>query len=79
MVIETGAGAGSSITDEDYAGAGATILATADEVWERAELVLKVKEPVASEYGRMREGQTLFTYLHLAADKPLPRSSRSAR
>jgi alanine dehydrogenase len=71
VVIETGAGAGSSITDEDYAGAGATILRTADEVWERAELVLKVKEPVASEYGRMREGQTLFTYLHLAADRPL--------
>jgi alanine dehydrogenase len=71
VVIESGAGAGSSITDEDYAGAGATILPTADEVWERADLVLKVKEPIASEYARMREGQTLFTYLHLAADRPL--------
>ena len=71
VVIESDAGAGSSITNEDYAGAGATIVDTADEVWERAELVLKVKEPIASEYARMREGQTLFTYLHLAADRPL--------
>ncbi|HET8615937.1 MAG TPA: alanine dehydrogenase [Actinomycetales bacterium] len=71
VVIETDAGAGSSITNEDYAAAGATILDTADEVWERGDLILKVKEPIASEYGRMREGQTLFTYLHLAADKPL--------
>jgi alanine dehydrogenase len=71
VVIEAGAGAGSSITDEDYTAAGATILGTADEVWGRADLVLKVKEPIASEYARMREGQTLFTYLHLAADRPL--------
>jgi alanine dehydrogenase len=71
VVIEKDAGAGSSIANEDYASAGATILDTADEVWERGELILKVKEPVASEYGRMREGQTLFTYLHLAADQPL--------
>jgi alanine dehydrogenase len=71
VVIESGAGVGSSITDEDYTGAGATILGTADEVWGRADLVLKVKEPIASEYARMREGQTLFTYLHLAADRPL--------
>jgi alanine dehydrogenase len=71
VVIESGAGAGSSITNEDYAGAGATILDSADEVWERGDLILKVKEPIASEYARMREGQTLFTYLHLAADRPL--------
>jgi alanine dehydrogenase len=71
VLIETQAGLGSSITDADYLAAGASIVATADEVWERGELVLKVKEPVASEYHRMREGQTLFTYLHLAADKPL--------
>jgi alanine dehydrogenase len=71
VVIESGAGAGSSITNEDYTGAGATILDTADEVWERGDLILKVKEPIASEYARMREGQTLFTYLHLAADRPL--------
>jgi alanine dehydrogenase len=71
VVVEKDAGVGSSITNEDYAAAGAKVLATADEVWGAAELVLKVKEPVASEYERMREGQTLFTYLHLAADRPL--------
>ncbi len=62
---------GSSIPNEDYVAAGATILATADEVWGSAELILKVKEPIAAEYHRMREGQVLFTYLHLAADRPL--------
>ncbi|MBG6103831.1 MULTISPECIES: alanine dehydrogenase [Micromonospora] len=69
VFVESGAGVGSSITDEEFATAGATILATADEVWETAELVLKVKEPIAEEYHRMREGQVLFTYLHLAASK----------
>jgi alanine dehydrogenase len=71
VVIEREAGLGSSILDEDYVAAGATILDTADAVWEAGELILKVKEPIAEEYHRMREGQTLFTYLHLAADKPL--------
>ena len=71
VLIEAGAGLGSQITDEEYVAAGARMLATADDVWASAELVLKVKEPVAEEYHRMREGQTLFTYLHLAADKPL--------
>ncbi|MFI6271829.1 alanine dehydrogenase [Micromonospora zamorensis] len=69
VFVESGAGVGSSITDEEFAAAGAKILATADEVWETAELVLKVKEPIAEEYHRMREGQVLFTYLHLAASK----------
>lgn len=71
VVIETGAGLGSSVPDEEYVGAGAKILPDADAVWGAAEMILKVKEPVAEEYHRMREGQTLFTYLHLAADKPL--------
>jgi alanine dehydrogenase len=71
VVIETGAGLGSQVTDEEYVAAGARILPTADDVWGTAETVLKVKEPVAEEYHRMREGQTLFTYLHQAADKPL--------
>ncbi|MEJ7834323.1 MAG: alanine dehydrogenase [Nocardioides sp.] len=71
VYVEAGAGAGSSISDDEYAAAGAEILATADDVWGTAEMVLKVKEPVAEEYHRMREGLTLFTYLHLAADKPL--------
>ncbi len=71
VYIEKEAGVGSSIMDDDYAAAGATILGAADDVWATADLILKVKEPVAQEYERMREGQTLFTYLHLAADKPL--------
>lgn len=69
VFVESGAGVGSSISDEEFARAGGKILATADEVWDAAELVLKVKEPVAEEYHRMREGQVLFTYLHLAASK----------
>jgi alanine dehydrogenase len=71
VFVEQDAGVGSSITNEDYIAAGATILGTADDVWGTGDLVLKVKEPVAEEYHRMREGQTLFTYLHLAADRPL--------
>ncbi|GMA19564.1 alanine dehydrogenase [Arsenicicoccus piscis] len=71
VVIEKDAGIGSSIHDEDYVAAGATILDSADDVWGEADMVLKVKEPIAEEYPRMREGQTLFTYLHLAADRPL--------
>jgi alanine dehydrogenase len=67
--IETGAGMGSSITDDEFAAAGATIRPSADEVWGSADLVLKVKEPIAEEYHRMRAGQVLFTYLHLAASK----------
>jgi alanine dehydrogenase len=71
VFVEKDAGVGSSILDDDFVAAGATILDTADDVWGRGDLILKVKEPVAQEYHRMREGQTLFTYLHLAADKPL--------
>ena len=67
VVVEASAGVGSSIPDEDFVAAGAKILGTADEVWGAADLVLKVKEPVAEEYHRMRRGQVLFTYLHLAA------------
>jgi alanine dehydrogenase len=69
VLIETHAGIGSSIIDEEYAAAGARVLGSADEVWGTAELVLKVKEPVAEEYHRMRDGQVLFTYLHLAASR----------
>jgi alanine dehydrogenase len=71
VFVEKGAGAGSQVMDEEYVAAGAKILDGADEVWGTADLVLKVKEPVAEEYHRLREGLTLFTYLHLAADKPL--------
>ncbi|MFG2104624.1 alanine dehydrogenase [Micromonospora echinaurantiaca] len=69
VFVESGAGVGSTITDDEFAAAGAKILASADEVWDAADLVLKVKEPIAEEYHRMREGQVLFTYLHLAASK----------
>ncbi len=73
VLIEAGAGIGSSIPDQQYAEAGAKLVGSADEVWGDAEMVLKVKEPIAEEYHRMREGQVLFTYLHLAADGPLTR------
>ncbi len=74
VFIERGAGVGSSIDDEEYVGAGARMVPTAEDAWGTGggvDLVLKVKEPVAEEYPRMREGLTLFTFLHLAADKPL--------
>ncbi|NDE72235.1 MAG: alanine dehydrogenase, partial [Actinobacteria bacterium] len=69
VFIESGAGNGSAISDSDYSAVGATILPDADQVWSKAELILKVKEPIAAEYSRMREGQILFTYLHLAASR----------
>ncbi|WP_214369066.1 alanine dehydrogenase [Pseudonocardia sp. H11422] len=69
VVIERDAGAGSALLDGDFAAAGARIAPDADAVWDAADLVLKVKEPVAEEYHRMRPGQVLFTYLHLAASK----------
>jgi alanine dehydrogenase len=73
VVIEAGAGLGSGFSDEAYTAVGART-ASVDEVWESAELLLKVKEPIAVEYGRLREGLTLFTYLHIAADEPLTRA-----
>jgi alanine dehydrogenase len=69
VFVQRDAGVGSSITNEEFEGAGAIILETADEVWATGELILKVKEPVTEEYHRMRSGQTLFTYLHLAASR----------
>ena len=71
VFVQSGAGLGSSMPDAEYADAGATLLDDAAEVWSRAELLLKVKEPVASEYDHFRDDLTLFTYLHLAADRPL--------
>ncbi len=73
VVVERGAGVGSAFSDEAYARLGAE-LASVDEVWTGSELVLKVKEPIASEYARLRDGQILFTYLHIAADEPLTRA-----
>ena len=70
VIVESGAGDGSSFSDAAYEAAGARI-ASVEEVWGEAELLLKVKEPITPEYGRMREGLVLFTYLHIAADEPL--------
>jgi alanine dehydrogenase len=70
VIVEQGAGAGSAFTDEAYEAAGAQI-ASVERVWGEAELLLKVKEPIEPEYGRLREGLVLFTYLHIAADEAL--------
>jgi alanine dehydrogenase len=73
VLVEQGAGAGSAFRDADYESVGARI-GSVDEVWAESELVLKVKEPLPDEYGRLREGQVLFTYLHLAASEELTRA-----
>ncbi|GAB3126054.1 alanine dehydrogenase [Tsukamurella serpentis] len=70
VLVQRGAGLGSAIPDDDFAAAGARIVDSADDVWAEAELLLKVKEPIEPEYVRMRAGQTIFTYLHLAASRP---------
>ncbi|CDQ43843.1 MAG: alanine dehydrogenase [Mycolicibacterium neoaurum] len=70
VIIQAGAGAGSAITDNDFKAAGAQIVESAEKVWADADLLLKVKEPIEAEYARLRQGQTLFTYLHLAASRP---------
>ncbi|MGH3677932.1 MAG: alanine dehydrogenase [Mycobacterium sp.] len=70
VIIQSGAGDGSSISDADFKRAGAQLINGAEQIWAEADLLLKVKEPIEAEYGRMRAGQTLFTYLHLAASKP---------
>jgi len=68
VIIEDGAGLGSGHTNEEYVNAGATIVATAEEVFDQAEMIIKVKEPQEVEYNMLKEGQILFTYLHLAPD-----------
>jgi len=70
VLVQAGAGEGSAIHDGDFSAAGARIVDSADQVWADAELLLKVKEPIEPEYHRLRRGQVLFTYLHLAASKP---------
>lgn len=71
VIVEQSAGAGSGFEDALYQRAGASIIESADEVWAKADMIVKVKEPIAPEYPHMREGQLLFTYLHLAPDKEL--------
>jgi alanine dehydrogenase len=73
VAIESGAGIGSAFPDEAYTRVGARIVSV-DDIWERSDMVLKVKEPIASEYPRLRQGLILFTYLHIAADEPLTRA-----
>ena len=74
VLVQAGAGTGSSITDDEFTAAGAKIAPSAEDVWQDSELILKVKEPIAIEYGRMRPGQVLFTYLHLAASRDCTRA-----
>ena len=71
VLVETDAGCGVGFNDKAYTDAGATIVKTAEEVFAKAEMIVKVKEPQLNECAMLRPGQTLFTYLHLAADKPL--------
>jgi alanine dehydrogenase len=73
VVVETAAGSGIGFGDEDYEAVGAKVLGSADEVFARADMIVKVKEPQQVEYGKLREGQVLFTYLHLAPDEPQTR------
>ncbi|MEQ8328953.1 MAG: alanine dehydrogenase [Longimicrobiales bacterium] len=79
VVIETNAGLGSGFTDDFYENAGAEIVDTSDEVWQRAEMIMKVKEPIRPEWPKMREGQVLFTYFHFAADEELTRAFLKSR
>lgn len=79
VIVETGAGLGSSITDEEYRAAGAQIASTAKETWAAADLLLKVKEPIEAEYTYFREGLLLFAYLHLAAEPELTAALVSAK
>jgi len=71
VLIEQGAGEGSGFADELYEDAGATIVSDVDELWDRAEMIMKVKEPIEEEYGRIKEGQIIFTYFHFAASRTL--------
>jgi alanine dehydrogenase len=74
VFVEQSAGVGSGFPDEAYVAAGATILPTADEVWQKADMIFKVKEPIAVEYPRMRKGQLIYTYFHFAADEKLTKA-----
>jgi alanine dehydrogenase len=71
VLVEKNAGAGAGFPDDEYIAAGATILNTSDDVWDKAEMIYKVKEPLSAEYPKMKEGQIVFTYFHLAPDRPL--------
>src|SRR3989304_2698178 len=74
VLVETGAGTGSGFTDDAYGGVGATVASCPQEIWEQAEMVIKVKEPIATEWPHLRPGQIVFTYFHLAASEELTRA-----
>src|SRR5208283_1118233 len=74
VLLQAGAGQGSGIADEQYRAHGAEIVASAQAVWERADLIVKVKEPLREEWPLLRPGQVVFTYFHFAADEPLTRA-----
>ncbi len=78
VLVEAGAGEGSGFADEAYASVGATLVPAAKDVWARSELIVKVKEPIEAEYGRMRADQVVFTYFHFAADERLTREVRDS-
>src|SRR5690625_4411102 len=79
VLIQKGAGVGSGFTDEMYVDAGATILNDVEELWQRAEMIMKVKEPMPKEYGYMREGQIIFTFFHFAASEELTKAVVKAK
>src|SRR6185437_3047305 len=74
VLIQTGAGLGAGISDEDYRKAGATLVVSPKEIYDRSDMIVKVKEPLPEEYPLLREGQILYTYLHLAADERLTKA-----
>lgn len=79
IIIETNAGVGSGFTDDFYEAAGAKIVGTSDEVWAKAEMIMKVKEPIRPEWPKMRDGQVIFTYFHFAADEELTKASLESK
>jgi len=79
VLVQKGAGLGSGFTDEMYEQSGATIIDDVEEVWSRAEMIMKVKEPIAEEYPRMREGQIIFTYFHFAASQDLTEAVQKSK
>src|SRR5688500_19417064 len=78
VYVEKDGGVGSGFTDAQYTTAGAQILATAEEVWAKADMIMKVKEPIAVEWPRMRKGQVIYTYFHFAAAEELTRADRKS-
>ena len=79
VLVQRAAGAGSGLLDAQYRDAGAQVVSSAREVWQRAEMIVKVKEPLPEEYPQLRPGQILFTYLHLAPEPELTKSLLAAK